>query len=295
MENRRRHPEWLKVRLPGEGKFADVRALMKGLHLHTVCEEARCPNLAECWGVGTATIMILGDTCTRACRFCAVNTGDPGGTVDPLEPARVARAIAQLGLNYVVITSVDRDDLPDGGASHFAQTVRWIREFSPHTRVELLTPDFQGNVRALRTVVEVRPDVLAQNIETVRRLTHVVRDRRAGYELTLFVLRTWKEMAPDLLTKSSIMVGLGETDEEVLETLRDLRAAGVDIVTIGQYLRPTGKRVHLPVVRYVSPETFAWYREEALRMGFLEVFSGPLVRSSYCAERVFQEARKETG
>ncbi len=291
----KRHPDWLKVRLPGGGQYAEVRKLLKGLHLHTVCEEARCPNIGECWGVGTATVMILGDTCTRACRFCAVNTGDPQGKVDPLEPARVARAIARLGLKYVVITSVDRDDLPDGGASHFAETVRWIREFSPGTRVELLTPDFQGNVEALRTVVESRPDVLAQNIETVRRLTHVVRDRRAGYELTLFVLRTWKKMAPDILTKSSIMVGLGETDEEVIETLWDLREARVDIVTIGQYLRPTSKRVHLPVARYVPPETFAWYREEALKMGFLEVFSGPLVRSSYRAERVFASARKEVG
>jgi len=289
------HPDWLKVRLPGGGQYAEVRKLLKGLRLHTVCEEARCPNIGECWGVGTATVMILGDTCTRACRFCAVNTGDPGGVVDPLEPVRVARAIAQLGLKYVVITSVDRDDLPDGGAAHFAKTVRWIREFSPETKVELLTPDFQGNVEALRTVVEARPDVLAQNIETVRRLTHRVRDRRAGYELTLFVLRTWKKMAPDILTKSSIMVGLGETDEEVLETLRDLREAGVDIVTIGQYLRPTRKPVHLPVARYVPPETFAWYREKALKMGFLEVFSGPLVRSSYRAEQVFATARKEAG
>ncbi len=290
----RKKPDWLKVGLPTGPRVAELSALVQNLGLHTVCQEALCPNLGECWGHGTMTIMILGEVCTRACKFCAVHTGNPEGRVDPLEPARVAEAVRRLGLGYVVLTSVDRDDLKDGGAGQFARTVRAIKRAAPGTRVEALTPDFQGDREAVRTVLESGLDVFAHNLETVRRLTPGVRDPRAGYDQSLEVLafaRAYREEnGLSYLTKSSLMLGLGETEAEIREAMADLRAAGVEILTLGQYLRPT--RNHLPVARYVPPEDFAKYRDWGLAAGFLEVFSGPLVRSSYRAERVFREARE---
>jgi lipoic acid synthetase len=280
---RPRHPEWIRVRAPHGENYGQLKELVRGLALHTVCEEAFCPNIGECWGAGTATIMILGDTCTRTCRFCAVKTGNPRGVVDKDEPARAADAIAELKLNHIVVTSVDRDDLPDGGAEIFAETVRQIKAKSPRTRVEILTPDFRGVMGNVRTVVESKPDVFGQNIETVRRLTHVLRDRRAGYDQTLNVLRAVKEIDPAMRTKSSILVGMGETPAEVSETMQDLRAAQVDLLAIGQYLQPTHLKRHLPLVEYIHPEQFAKYREEGTKLRFKYVASGPLVRSSYKA------------
>ena len=280
---RPRHPEWIRVRAPYGENYGQLKGLVHGLALHTVCEEAFCPNIGECWGAGTATIMILGDTCTRVCRFCAVKTGNPGGIVDGDEPARAADAIAELKLNYVVVTSVDRDDLPDGGAAIFAETVRQIKTKSPKTLVEILTPDFRGVMNNVRAVVESKPHVFGQNIETVRRLTHVLRDRRAGYDQTLNVLRMVKELDPDMRTKSSILVGMGETPDEVLETMQDLRRAQVDLLAIGQYLQPTHLKRHLPLVEYVHPDQFAKYREAGMQLGYKYVASGPLVRSSYRA------------
>ncbi len=293
---RPRHPDWIRVRAPIGEKYVHLKGLVRGLALHTVCEEALCPNIGECWGAGTATIMILGDTCTRACRFCAVKTGNPRGIVDTEEPRRVAEALAELKLNYVVITSVDRDDMPDGGAHIFAETVRQIREKSPQTKIELLTPDFRGDLANVRVVVDSRPDVFGQNVETVRRLTYVVRDRRAGYDQTLNVLRAIKEMDPAMKTKSSILVGMGETPDEVLETMRDLRAANVDLLAIGQYLQPTRAKRNLPLVEYVKPEQFVRYREEGMKLGFKYVASGPLVRTSYKAWEaalVFEQQPRE--
>lgn len=280
---RPRHPDWIRVRAPIGENYTHLKGLVRGLQLHTVCEEALCPNIGECWGAGTATIMILGDTCTRACRFCAVKTGNPRGVVDREEPERVAKAIAELALNYVVITSVDRDDLPDGGAEIFAETVRQIKTRSPRTKVEVLTGDFRGDRACVEKVAAAKPDVFGQNIETVRRLTHVVRDRRAGYEQTMDVLRMIKEIDPTRRTKSSILVGMGETPAEVIETMNDLRAAKVDLLAIGQYLQPTRLKRHVPLVEYVTPEQFAGYREEGMKLGFQYVASGPLVRSSYKA------------
>jgi lipoic acid synthetase len=277
------HPEWIRVRAPDGENYRQLKELVRGLDLHTVCEEAFCPNIGECWGKGTATIMILGDTCTRVCRFCAVKTGNPRGIVDREEPARVADAIARLKLNYVVITSVDRDDLPDGGAQIFAETVRQVKAKSPRTWVEILTPDFRGRMENVRTVVKSKPDVFGQNIETVRRLTHTLRDRRAGYDQTLDVLLAIKEMDPTLRTKSSILVGMGETPAEVFETMCDLRAAKVDLLAIGQYLQPTHMKRHVPLVEYVHPDQFVKYKEDGRRLGFKYVASGPLVRSSYKA------------
>ena len=282
-----RKPEWLRVRPPSGENYAHLKTLLRSLDLHTVCEEAHCPNVSECWGGGTATIMLLGDTCTRGCRFCAVTSGNPRGAVDVDEPRKVAGAIAELGLTYVVLTSVDRDDLPDGGAGHFAQTIREIKARDADVLVEALIPDFQGDLAAVRTVVDASPDVLDHNIETVRRLQHPVRDRRAGYEQSLAVLRGAKSMRDGLYTKSSIMLGLGETHDEVLETMHDLRDAGVDIVTLGQYLRPSAW--HLPVQEFVPPERFDAYRREAEAMGFLYAAAGPLVRSSYRAGEFFLE------
>ncbi len=280
---RPRHPDWIRVRAPIGERYTHLKGLVRGLALHTVCEEALCPNIGECWGAGTATIMILGDTCTRACRFCAVKTGNPRGIVDTEEPRRVGEAIAELKLNYVVITSVDRDDLPDGGAAIFADTIRQIKAHSPRTIVEVLTPDFRGVREHIQTVVEAKPEVFGQNIETVRRLTHVVRDRRAGYDQTMKVLAMVKEIDPGRRTKSSILVGMGETPDEVIETMRDLRAARVDLLAIGQYLQPTHLKRHVPLAEYVRPEQFTRYKEEGLKLGFQYVASGPLVRSSYKA------------
>ena len=283
-----RKPEWLRVRPPAGENYAHLKSLLRSLDLHTVCEEAHCPNVGECWGGGTATIMLLGDVCTRGCRFCAVRSGNPHGLVDPDEPRKVAVAIADLGLTYVVLTSVDRDDLPDGGAAHFASTIREIKQRNPEILVEALIPDFQGDMEAVRCVVDAGPDVLDHNLETVRRLQTAARDRRAGYDQSLAVLRAAKAMRPGIYTKSSIMLGLGETEGEVVEALGDLRAGGVDVVTFGQYLRPSAW--HLPVQEFVSPDRFDAYRGIAERMGFLYVASGPLVRSSYRAGEFFLES-----
>lgn len=279
----RRHPDWIRVRAPFGEEYTRLKGLVRTLDLHTVCEEALCPNIGECWGAGTLTIMILGDVCTRACRFCAVTTGSPRGIVDVDEPRRVAEAIAALNLKYVVVTSVDRDDLADGGAGLFAQTVREIKERSPRTIVEVLTPDFRGDVNAMKKIVDAQPEVIAQNIETVKRLTYTVRDRRAGYEQTLNILRAVKELDPTRRTKSAILLGFGESTAEVLETMRDLRDAQVDLLAIGQYLRPTDKRRHYPLVEYVHPDVFQYLKAEGMRMGFTYIASGPLVRSSYKA------------
>ncbi len=282
-----RKPDWLSVRLPGGESYLGIKNTLQGSGLHTVCEEARCPNIGECWGGGTATIMLLGDICTRGCRFCAVKTGNPRGQVDPFEPIKVADAVAKFGLRYVVLTSVDRDDLPDGGASHFASTISAIKARDPDIMVEALIPDFQGDVEAVKAVVRSGLEVLAQNLETVERLTHVVRDRRAGYGRTLLVLRKAKEIRADIFTKSSLMLGLGEVEAEVLQSMRDLKRAGVDILTLGQYLRPS--RRHIEVSRYVPPEEFDYFRERGEEMGFLYVAAGPLVRSSYRAGEYFVE------
>ena len=279
-------PPWLKVRIPSGRKYARVKRTVRENRLATVCEESMCPNIGECWSAGTATLMLMGSVCTRACRFCAVDTGNPQGWLDPEEPQHSAESVQLMGLKYVVITSVDRDDLDDGGAGHYAACVAAIKRRCPQTAVEALTPDFAGKRASVRTVLDSGVDVFAQNLETVRRLTHPVRDPRAGYDQTLGVLAYAKQHRADVLTKSSVMLGLGETDEEIGETLDDLRARGVDIVTFGQYLRPTMN--HLPVERYVTPEAFAMYRRWGLERGFLEVVAGPLVRSSYRAERVFE-------
>jgi len=280
-----RKPEWLRVRPPAGEAYAHLKGLLRSLDLHTVCEEAHCPNVAECWGGGTATIMLMGDTCTRGCRFCAVTSGNPHGVLDLDEPRKVAIALSELDLTYVVLTSVDRDDLPDGGAAHFARTVREIKARRPEMIVEALIPDFQGDLDAVRTVVDAGVDVLDHNVETVERLQGSVRDRRANYRQSLKVLEGAKAMREGLLTKSSIMLGLGETEDEVVRTMRDLRGIGVDILTLGQYLRPSNW--HLRVESYVPPERFDRLREVGESMGFLYVASGPLVRSSYRAGEYF--------
>jgi lipoyl synthase len=281
-------PPWLKVRAPGGDNYTRIKETLRSLDLNTVCEEARCPNVGECWSAGTATIMVLGHTCTRGCRFCAVTTGQPGGAVDPREPVHVARAIAKLSLRYVVLTMVDRDDLLDGGAAHVAQTITELRERCPDLIVEALVGDFGGRRRDLDRLFESAPDVFAHNIEVSRRLTPKIRDQRCDYDLSLDVLRYARERASGRYVKSSIMVGIGETDDEVIETMADLRGAGVDIVTLGQYLRPTPK--HAPVMRYVDPPTFERYEREAKALGFAFVASGPLVRSSYHAAEGFVAA-----
>jgi len=284
-------PRWLKARAPTGAGYAAVQALVREHRLATVCEEAKCPNIGECWNAGTATIMLMGAVCTRACRFCSVDTGNPHGWLDPQEPANAARTVELMGLRYVVLTSVNRDDLPDGGAAHYAECVRAIKARNPRTAVEALTPDFQGVLADVEIVVDSGLEVFAQNLETVRRLTHPVRDPRAGYEQTLRVLAHAKHHNPRVLTKSSLMLGLGESDAEIHDALADLRAVQVDIVTLGQYLRPTLH--HLPVERYVTPGEFDRYRAQALQLGFLECVSGPLVRSSYRAEQAL--ARNNAG
>ena len=276
-------PRWLRAPMPAGPRFDELRRTVREHRLSTVCEEAHCPNIGECWNAGTATLMLMGSVCTRACRFCAVDTGNPRGWLDAEEPANAAHTVALMGLGYVVLTSVNRDDLADGGASHFAACVRAIRAASPKTAVEALTPDFQGDRAAVATVVDSGIVVFAQNLETVRRLTHPVRDPRAGYQQTLDVLAHAKQHRPGVLTKSSLMLGLGETSGELFEAMDDLRAAGCDLLTLGQYLRPTVN--HLPVERFVTPQEFAGYREAALARGFVECVSGPMVRSSYRAER----------
>ncbi len=280
-----RKPEWLKVRMPGGENHARLKDSFRRLDLHTVCEEARCPNIGECWREGTATLMILGDTCTRGCRFCAVTSGDPGGLVDPREPEHVARALSQMELAYVVLTMVDRDDLDDGGAAHVARTVKRIREHSPKLLLETLVGDFAGRRRDVETVVrDGAPDVYAHNVEVVPSLQRKMRDARCSFERSLETLR-WARAAGARVTKSSLMVGCGETEAEVIEAMAQLRTAEVDVLTIGQYLRPTPK--HAEIVRYVEPAEFERYREAGLGLGFKYVASGPLVRSSYRAAEAF--------
>jgi lipoic acid synthetase len=286
----------MKVRAPSrDGAYFDVQKLIHGLSLHTICEEAKCPNISECWGRGTATFQILGETCTRACRYCYVNSGKPSEPVDPLEPLRLAQAAAQMQLKHVVVTSVDRDDVPDKGAGHYAATIRAIKAKLPNASVEVLTPDFLDvEEEALRTVIGARPEVFNHNIETVRRLHRQMRGGKADYDKALWLLQRAKEIADyPVLTKSGIIVGLGETNDEVVETLRDLRAHGVDVVTIGQYLQPSAK--HAPIDRWVHPDEFRWFREQGEAMGFGTVFSGPLVRSSYRADEQRHAAESGRG
>ncbi|HZV52424.1 MAG TPA: lipoyl synthase [Candidatus Dormibacteraeota bacterium] len=284
----RRLPDWIKVRVHEGENYRRLRALMRDRRLHTVCEEAHCPNIFDCWNRGTATFMILGDVCTRACRFCAVTSGRPM-ELDIGEPLRVAGSVAELGLRHAVITSVDRDDLRDGGAGIFARTIRAIRRRSPGTSIEVLTPDFQGDRDAIRTVVEARPDIFNHNVETVPRLYRRIRPR-AIYERSLGLLAYVKELDPEMVTKSGVMVGLGETEEELLQVFRDMRDHGIDVLTIGQYLRPSRK--HAEVVRFYPPQEFVELREAALEMGFAHVESGPLVRSSYHAEEQIPAGRR---
>ena len=291
---RPRRPEWMKVRAPSaDSRYFEVRSLLHGQGLNTICEEARCPNIGECWGRGTATFQILGDTCTRACRYCYVHSGKPGSPPDPLEPLRLAQAAAQMGLKHVVVTSVDRDDVADRGAGHYAATIRALKKKLPEASVEVLTPDFLGvEEEALATVLAARPEVFNHNIETVRRLHRKMRGAKASYDKALWLLRRAKELAAyPVLTKSGIIVGLGETNDEVVETMRDLREHGVDVVTIGQYLQPSSR--HAAIDRWVHPDEFRWFREQGEAMGFGSVFSGPLVRSSYRADE--QRHAAETG
>jgi lipoyl synthase len=294
--DRPRRPEWMKVRAPSaDGRYFDVRKLIHGQGLHTVCEEARCPNIAECWGRGTATFQILGDTCTRACRYCYVHSGTPEHPADPLEPVRLAHAAAQMGLSHVVVTSVDRDDLPDRGAAHFAATIRALKAKLPGCSVEVLTPDFLGvEEQALQIVIGAQPEVFNHNIETVRRLHRRMRGAKASYDKALWLLARAKEIAGyPVLTKSGIIVGLGETNDEVVDTMRDLRSQGVDVVTIGQYLQPSAR--HAPIDRWVHPDEFRWLREQGEALGFGSVFAGPLVRSSYRADEQRHAAETGTG
>lgn len=285
----RRKPSWLRIGLTPAAVSSELKGMLQRTRLHTVCEEAKCPNIGECWERRTMTIMILGGVCTRVCQFCSVDTGNPKGWLDRDEPANVAAAVAELGLRYVVLTSVDRDDIPDGGAAHFGEVVRAIKSADPAIRVETLTPDFRGDTAAADTVLASGPDVFAHNLETVRRLTPGVRDPRATYDQSLAVLAHAAASSPALV-KSSLMLGLGEDDGEIREAMDDLVSAGVTILTLGQYLRPT--RRHLPVGRYVTPEQFDAYRDQGFAAGFEEVFSGPLVRSSYRAEQVFNKASR---
>jgi lipoic acid synthetase len=280
-------PAWLRVKAEFNPNFHKIKSQVNEKKLNTVCEEAHCPNISECWSAGTATFMLMGSVCTRACKFCSVDTGNPKGWLDLDEPMNTAKAVQVMDLKYVVLTSVNRDDLEDGGAEHFAQTVKLIKELNPGTAVEALTPDFKGLSSSIDTLVNCGLEVFAQNIETVRRLTHPVRDIRAGYEQTLEVLAESKRINPKVLTKTSLILGLGETDQEIEETMDDLIKNKVDILTLGQYLRPTLN--HLPIERWVTPEEFEIYREIGLKKGFLEVVSGPMVRSSYRAERALEK------
>ena len=279
-------PKWLRIVNQTTPAYTHVKEQVKEHRLSTVCEEAKCPNISECWSHGTATIMLMGAVCTRACRFCAVDTGNPHGWLDADEPENTARTVALMNLDYVVLTSVNRDDLLDGGAQHYADSIRAIKARCPQTKIEALTPDFQGNEKDVATLLDSGLDVFAQNVETVERLTHPVRDNRAGYWQTLNVLAFAKQYRPDVLTKTSLMLGLGETKDEIIQTMDDLRAQNVDILTLGQYLQPT--RHHLSIERYVTPEEFTELRDIGLKKGFFEVASGPLVRSSYRADRIFK-------
>jgi len=278
-------PEWLKIRPPSGENYKKIKGIVSNLKLNTVCSEANCPNVHECWGAGTATFMIMGDVCTRGCRFCNVKTGNPKGYLDPEEPINVAESVRDLDLEYVVLTSVDRDDLPDGGAHHFANTIIETKILNKNITIEVLIPDFGSNWDALEILVNSKPDVIGHNVETVERLSPKVRDRKASYRQSLNVLEKIKEINPQTFTKSSIMLGLGETEEEIFATMKDLRSVNVDILTFGQYLQPSKK--HLDVVEFVHPDKFKYYSEEAIKLGFSFVPSGPLVRSSYKAGEFF--------
>ena len=281
---REKKPSWIRMTAnQANQNYSLIKNKVKNLNLSTVCEEAKCPNLSECWSRGTATFMLMGDTCTRACQFCSVNTVKPKGWLDKEEPRKIAETISLMNLKYIVLTCVNRDDISDGGAKHFADTVEAIKQLSPQTEVEVLTSDFNGAYDSIKTVVNSPIKVFAQNIETVERLTHPIRDPRAGYLKTLKVLKTAKEINPSMITKSSIILGLGEKEEEIYKTFEDLRSHDVDIVTLGQYLRPTLN--HHPIDRWVTPEEFDLYRKVGLKYGFLEVISSPMARSSYRAER----------
>ena len=279
-----RKPKWLRIKSQNSSKFRELKEIVSHKKLHTVCEEAMCPNIQECWSHGTATFMLLGSVCTRACKFCAVDTGNPKGQIDAKEPEKVANSIAQMNLKYAVLTSVNRDDLEDGGAMHFAQTVVSIKKKAPGVIIEALVPDFLGKRESIETLLDSNVEVFAQNLETVNRLTHQVRDHRAGYEQTLEVLAYAKTYSPKTISKTSLMLGLGESEDELLESFNDIRSAGVDVLTLGQYMRPTIN--HLPVERWYSPEEFQHMKKLAQDIGFKEVASGPLVRSSYRADKI---------
>ena len=279
-----RKPTWLRVKSQNSPKFRELKNIVSEKKLHTVCEEAMCPNIQECWSHGTATFMLLGSVCTRACKFCAVDTGNPKGSLDKDEPLKVATSISHMNLKYAVLTSVNRDDLKDGGAEHFSDTVKAIKEKAPQVLVEALVPDFLGNKLSIETLLNSQLEVFAQNLETVKRLTKKVRDTRAGYDQTLDVLSYAKEYSPSVITKSSLMLGLGETEQEITSSFLDLRNAGVDVLTLGQYMRPTIN--HLPVEKWYSPEEFKYFESLANEGGFLEVASGPMVRSSYRADKI---------
>ncbi|HEV8361808.1 MAG TPA: lipoyl synthase [Candidatus Thermoplasmatota archaeon] len=280
-----RKPEWFKVRLPGGENYQRVKGLVQGLGLSTICEEGHCPNIGECWGSGTMTLMLMGDTCTRGCRFCNVKTAKEGQALDPFEPHKVAWTVSQLGLEYVVLTMVDRDDLPDQGAAHVARTIASLKQRAPKLRVEVLTGDFRGDRAHIATVLAAKPDVFAHNLETIERLQPKVRDPRASYAQSLGVLRMAKDIDPTRFTKSSLMLGLGETDDEVLQAMADLRAVDCDVLTLGQYLRPSAW--HLEVQEYVPPARFDALAARAKELGFLYCAAGPLVRSSYKAGELF--------
>jgi lipoic acid synthetase len=279
-----RKPTWLRVKSQNSSKYRELKSIVSDKKLHTVCEEAMCPNIQECWSHGTATFMLLGSVCTRACRFCAVDTGNPKGILDKDEPNKVANSIAHMNLKYAVLTSVNRDDLIDGGAEHFSHTIQAIKEKAPEVIVEALVPDFLGNKKSIEVLLNSKLEVFAQNLETVSRLTKRVRDPRAGYDQTLEVLSYAKQYSPSVITKTSLMFGLGETQEEILKTFDDIRETGVDVLTLGQYMRPTVN--HLPVEKWYTPEEFEYFKDLAIEIGFLEVASGPMVRSSYRADRI---------
>ena len=279
-----RKPTWLRVKSQNSRKYRELKSIVSDKNLHTVCEEAMCPNIQECWSHGTATFMLLGSVCTRACKFCAVDTGNPKGQLDKDEPIKVANSIAYMDLKYAVLTSVNRDDLSDGGAGHFSDTIRAIKEKAPEVIIEALVPDFLGNTKSIEILLDSNLEVFAQNLETVSRLTKRVRDPRAGYDQTLEVLSFAKLKSPEIITKTSLMFGLGETEEEILVAFADIKRAGVDVLTLGQYMRPTIN--HLPVEKWYTPDEFDYFKKLAIEIGFLEVASGPMVRSSYRADRI---------
>ncbi len=282
-----RKPNWIKIRPPSGKKYLNLKAMFKKLNLATVCQEAQCPNINECWMGGTATIMIMGDTCTRGCRFCDVKTAKTPGPLDPDEPRKVSYAVSQMGLDYLVITSVDRDDIKDQGAAHFAETISLLRFMDKNLKIEVLTPDFSGDLESIKQLVHARPHVFAHNIETVENLSSMVRDPRANYKQSLRVLETVKDLNSQIFTKSSIMLGLGETDKQIIKTLKDLRKVGCDVLTFGQYLQP--RKRHLKVHEFITPEKFEYWKQVSENMGFLYVASGPLVRSSYRAGEFFMK------